>query len=115
MEWMEIIGRLISDETLYLDVCIMDVPRDEWSISGRLYSMTVRSVNVLMQNSFEQLVKDLQKWKEAGIPGGACCQHPEPEQCPWRLRILQEYELNSFYTDDRGLGQMPKPGDDDGD
>ena len=98
---MEIIGRLNRRNCLGL--CIMDVPRDEWNISGT-YSMTVRSVNSY-HNSFEQLVKDLQKWKKEGYRIALLsASRTRAKRLP---SDLQEYELNSFYSDDRDREIQP--------
>ena len=98
---MEIIGRLNRRNCLGL--CIMDVPRDEWSISGT-YSMTVRSVNSY-HNSFEQLVKDLQKWKKEGYR--IALLSASRTRAKRLASDLQEYELNSFYSDDRDREIQP--------
>ena len=98
---MEIIGRLNRRNCLGL--CIMDVPRDEWNISGT-YSMTVRSVNSY-HNSFEQLVKDLQKWKKEGYR--IALLSASRTRAKRLASDLQEYELNSFYSDDRDREIQP--------
>ena len=98
---METIGSLNRRNCLGL--CIMDVPRDEWSISGT-YSMTVRSVNSY-HNSFEQLVKDLQKWKKSGYR--VALLSPSRTRAMRLAQDLQEYELNSFYTADRDREILP--------
>ena len=98
---MEIIGRL--DPRNCLGLCIMDVPRDEWNISGT-YSMTVRSVNSY-HNSFEQLVKDLQKWKKEGYR--IALLSASRTRAKRLASDLQEYELNSFYSDDRDREIQP--------
>ena len=90
----DIIGRLNRKNCLGL--CIMDVPRDEWNISGT-YSMTVRSVNSY-HNSFEQLVKDLQKWKKSGYK--IALLSASRTRAKRLAQDLQEYELSSFYSDD---------------
>ena len=98
---MEIIGRL--NQRNCLGLCIMDVPRDEWNISGT-YSMTVRSVNSY-HNSFEQLVKDLQKWKKEGYR--IALLSASRTRAKRLASDLQEYELNSFYSDDRDREIQP--------
>ena len=98
---MEIIGRL--NRRNCLGRCIMDVPRDEWNISGT-YSMTVRSVNSY-HNSFEQLVKDLQKWKKEGYR--IALLSASRTRAKRLASDLQEYELNSFYSDDRDREIQP--------
>ena len=98
---MEIIGRLNRRNCLGL--CSMDVPRDEWNISGT-YSMTVRSVNSY-HNSFEQLVKDLQKWKKEGYR--IALLSASRTRATRLASDLQEYELNSFYSDDRDREIQP--------
>ena len=98
---MEIIGRL--NQRNCLGLCIMDVPRDEWNISGT-YSMTVRSVNSY-HNSFEQLVKDLQKWKKEGYR--IALLSASRTRAKRLASDLQVYELNSFYSDDRDREIQP--------
>ena len=98
---MEIIGRL--NQRNCLGLCIMEVPRDEWNISGS-YSMTVRSV-YSYHNSFEQLVKDLQKWKKEGYR--IALLSASRTRAKRLASDLQEYELNSFYSDDRDREIQP--------
>lgn len=45
-------------------LCTLENARAPWTVSGK-YSLTVRSVNPY-NNSFELLVKDLQRWKKDG-------------------------------------------------
>ena len=45
-------------------LCTLENARAPWSVSGK-YSLTVRSVNPY-NNSFDLLVKDLQRWKKDG-------------------------------------------------
>ena len=98
---METIGRLNRRNCLGL--CMLDVPRDEWSISGT-YSMTVRSVSSY-HNSFEQLVKDLQKWKREGYR--VALLSPSRTRSMRLAADLQEYELNSFYSADKDREIQP--------
>ena len=58
----EIIAAICSKNAVGL--CTLENARAPWSASGH-YSLTVRSVNPY-NNSFELLVKDLQRWKKEG-------------------------------------------------
>ncbi len=90
----EIIGRLNRRNCLGL--CMMDLPKDEWSISAT-YAMEVRSVNPY-NNSFEQLVKDLKRWKKEGYRIALLSASRTRAQ---RLtQDLAEMDLNSFYSED---------------
>ena len=98
---MEMIGRLNRKNCLGL--CMIERPEEEWSISGT-YSMTVRSVNSY-HNSFEQLVKDLLKWKKEGYR--IALLSASRTRAKRLATDLQEYELNSFYSDDRDREIQP--------
>ena len=90
----QIIGELNRRNCLGL--CIMDLPRDEWSISGR-YSMNVRSISSYNSN-FEQLVKDLKRWKREGYRVALLC--TSRTRAGRLAEDLRDYELNSFFTED---------------
>lgn len=90
----EIIGRLNCRNCLGL--CIMDLPRDEWQVRGT-YSMTVRSVSSY-NNSFEQLVKDLKRWKKEGYRVALLC--ASRTRAGRLAEDLRDHELNSFFTED---------------
>lgn len=89
-----IVGKLNRRNCLGL--CIMDLPRDEWSISAT-YAMTVRSINSY-NNSFEQLVKDLKRWKKEGYR--VALLSASRTRAGRLAQDLAEMELNSFYSDD---------------
>lgn len=90
----KIIGELNRRNCLAL--CIMDLPRDEWNITGR-YNMTVRSINSY-NSSFEQLVKDLKHWKREGYRVALLC--ASRTRAGRLAEDLRDYELNSFFTED---------------
>lgn len=89
-----IIGKLNRRNCLGL--CIMDLPKAEWSISAT-YAMTVRSINSY-NNSFEQLVKDLKRWKKEGYR--VALLSASRTRASRLAQDLAEMELNSFYSDD---------------
>lgn len=89
-----IIGKLNRRNCLGL--CIMDLPKDEWSISGT-FAMTVRAVSSY-NNSFEQLVKDLKRWKKEGYR--VALLSASRTRGNRLAQDLQEHELNSFYSED---------------
>ncbi|MDO5538952.1 MAG: transcription-repair coupling factor [Eubacteriales bacterium] len=86
-----------------LGLCIMDLPRDEWNVTGR-YSMTVRSVSSY-NNSFEQLVKDLKRWKREGYQVALLC--ASRTRAKRLAEDLRDQELNSFFTEDMDREIMP--------
>ncbi|MDO4344791.1 MAG: transcription-repair coupling factor [Eubacteriales bacterium] len=90
----ETVGKLNRRNCLGL--CIMDLPRDEWDVTKR-FSMTVRSISSY-NNSFEQLVKDLKRWKREGYRVALLC--ASRTRAMRLAQDLQEYELNSFFTED---------------
>ncbi|EET61102.1 transcription-repair coupling factor [Marvinbryantia formatexigens DSM 14469] len=90
----QIIGELNRRNCLAL--CIMDLPRDEWNVTGR-YSMTVRSISSY-NSSFEQLVKDLKRWKKEGYRVALLC--ASRTRAMRLAEDLREHELNSFFTED---------------
>jgi len=86
-----------------LGLCIMDLPRDEWSVTEK-YNMTVRSASSY-NNSFDQLVKDLKRWKKEGYRVALLCASRTRAQ---RLaEDLRDQELNSFFTEDMDREIMP--------
>ncbi len=91
----ETIGRLNAKNCLGL--CIMDLPKNEWKVSGT-YSMTVKSISSY-NNSFEQLVKDLTRWKKEGYR--IALLSPSRTRAQRLAEDLREYDLNSFYTADK--------------
>ncbi len=78
-----------------LGLCIMDLPRDEWKVSGR-YNMTVRSINSY-RSSFEQLVKDLKRWKKEGYRVALLC--ASRTRAGRLAEDLRDQGLNSFFTE----------------
>ena len=90
----QIIGELNRRNCLAL--CIMDLPRDEWNITGR-YNMTVRSISSY-NSSFEQLVKDLGRWKKEGYRVALLC--ASRTRAMRLAEDLRDHELNSFFTED---------------
>lgn len=79
-----------------LGLCIMDLPKDEWHVTGT-YAMTVRAVSSY-NNSFEQLVKDLKRWKKEGYR--IALLSASRTRGSRLAQDLQENELNSFYSED---------------
>ena len=77
-------------------LCTLENIRGSWDVTGK-YGISVRGVNPY-NNSFELLVKDLQKWKKEGyrvillaasrIRGGRLAED------------LRDQELNAFYSED---------------
>ena len=90
----EIAGFLSGRNSIGL--CTLENARAPFSVSGR-YSLTVRSVNPY-NNSFELLVKDLQRWKKEGYRVVLLSASRTRGQ---RLAndLLQE-GLTSYYTED---------------
>ncbi len=90
----EIAGLISQRNTVGL--CTLENARQPWEISGR-FSLTVRSVNPY-NNSFELLVKDLQKWKKDGYMVVLLAASRTRGN---RLAgdLMQE-GLNSYYTED---------------
>ncbi len=89
-----VIGKLNRKNCLGL--CIMDLPKDEWNISAT-FAMTVRSVSGY-NNSFEQLVKDLKRWKKEGYR--VALLSASRTRAGRLAEDLREYELNSFFSED---------------
>lgn len=96
-----VIGKLNRRNCLGL--CIMDIPKDEWSITGR-YNMSVRSVSSY-NNSFEQLVKDLKRWKKEGYRVALLC--ASRTRASRLAQDLCDQELNAFFTEDMDREIMP--------
>lgn len=86
-----------------LGLCIMDIPKEEWGVSST-YHMTVRSVSSY-NNSFEQLVKDLKRWKKEGYKVALLC--ASRTRANRLAEDLRENELNSFFTEDMDRVIMP--------
>ena len=84
-------------------LCTLENARAPWAVSGK-YSLTVRSVNPY-NNSFEFLVKDLQRWKKDG------CRVILLAASRTRGKRLAGDLLNegltSFYTEDEEREVMP--------
>ena len=97
----EIIGALNRRNCLGL--CIMDLPKAPWCITGR-YSMTVRSISSY-HNSFEQLVKDLTRWKKEGYRVALLC--ASRTRAGRLAEELRDQGLNSFFTEDTDREIMP--------
>ena len=86
-----------------LGLCIMDTPKEEWKVTAT-YNMTVRSVSSY-NNSFEQLVKDLKRWKKEGYKVALLC--ASRTRANRLAEDLREQELNSFFTEDMDRVIMP--------
>lgn len=86
-----------------LGLCIMDMPKEEWKVSAT-YNMTVRSVSSY-NNSFEQLVKDLKRWKKEGYKVVLLC--ASRTRANRLAEDLREQELNSFFSEDMDRVVMP--------
>ena len=89
-----VVGKLNRKNCLGL--CIMDLPKDEWNISST-FAMTVRSVSGY-NNSFEQLVKDLKRWKKEGYR--VALLSASRTRAGRLAEDLREHELNSFFSED---------------
>ncbi|MDO4522531.1 MAG: transcription-repair coupling factor [Eubacteriales bacterium] len=79
-----------------LGMCIMDLPKDEWSVTATC-GMTVRSISSY-NSSFEQLVKDLTRWKKEGYR--VALLSASRTRAHRLAQDLQDNGLNSFYTED---------------
>ncbi|MDO4632924.1 MAG: transcription-repair coupling factor [Eubacteriales bacterium] len=86
-----------------LGMCIMDLPKGDWSVKAT-FGMSVRSVSSY-NSSFEQLVKDLTNWKKEGYRLALLC--TSRTRARRLAEDLQEYGLNSFYSEDTGRELAP--------
>ena len=90
----ETIGRVNLKNCIGL--CMMDLSKEDWKVNSTYY-MTVRSVNSY-NNSFDQLIKDLTKWKKEGYRVALLSASKTRAQ---RLaQDLQDEGLSSFYSQD---------------
>jgi len=79
-----------------IGLCTLEQKQNEWNINEK-YSMNVKTVTPY-NNSFELLVKDLEKWKRIGYR--TILLSGSRARAARLAEDLQEYHLNSFYTDD---------------
>ena len=97
------IGRLNRQHCLGL--CTLDSPRQPWKVTAR-FSLDVRAVNPY-NNSFEMLVRDLQRWKKNGYQ--VILLSGSRSRAERLAADLRDAELNSFYTEN--LDREVAPGE----
>jgi len=100
----EVVAKM--NQAVCIGLCTLGLPQSQWQISQK-FNLYTKSVNPY-NNSFELLLKDLKKWKKDGYR--VILLSGSRTRAKRLAQDLQEYELNSFYTEDLdrevGVGEI---------